>query len=60
MAPCRRYCNQTHNYEEEEDDDTHDKEIARRLTAQSYHLPNYSYWEDYLRHLFNNHPVLGI
>lgn len=34
--------------------------IRRRLAARSYHLPGYSWCEDWIQYMLNNHPLLGI
>ena len=34
--------------------------LIKALSAQAYHLPGYTYWEDWKQYCYNNHPMFGI
>jgi hypothetical protein len=35
-------------------------DIVQLLALQVYHLPGYSWWQDWWQYMSNNHPVLGV
>uniref|UniRef100_A0A7S1Z8E5 Transmembrane protein n=1 Tax=Trieres chinensis TaxID=1514140 RepID=A0A7S1Z8E5_TRICV len=36
-----------------------DRKIIQKLSSRGYHLPDYTYCQDFVQFLCNNHPILG-